>query len=151
MRDLDGRNFIKRDGSLVPADEFAEEFLSSIPADKEVIVTVRRPRSPSNHRHFFALLRKACDHMQEHKRDGLPTMADEQELLDAIKLAVGHAQPRQRLDGTVIFVPKSIDFASMPEDAFKRFKNRALYVLGQLLGFDPLMLLDERERERVAA
>jgi len=38
----------------------------------------------------------------------------------------------------------------MPEDAFKRFKNRALYVLGQLLGFDPLELMDDRSRRNAA-
>lgn len=145
MSDLEGMCFFRRGSALIPADVHAEEFLASIPDGREVLVTIRRPRSPQNHRHFFALLRKACDHMAEHRREGLPVMHDEDELLDALKLAVGHVQPRQRIDGTVIFVPKSIDFASMPEDAFKRFKNRSLYVLGQLLGFDPLELMDDAQ------
>ena len=43
----------------------------------------------------------------------------------------------------MIFLPKSINFASMGEDEFRRFKNRALYYLSRILGFDAVDLLPE--------
>ena len=63
--------------------------------------------------------------------------------LDAIKIAVSWTRPVQRTNGEIIWLPKSINFASMSEDEFKRFKDRAIYVLGQLLGVDPIELLEQ--------
>ena len=48
-----------------------------------------------------------------------------------------------KANGDMIFLPRSINFASMGEEEFKRFKNRALYVLSQILGFDATTLLPE--------
>jgi len=134
MTDLNGRLFQRVGNHLVPADTAAEEFVQSIPEGKKILVDHRAPRHPENHAHFFAILHAACEQLD---------YADEDELLDAIKMAVNHVRPVRNLRGEVIFMPKSINFASLPEDRFQRFKNRALYVLGQLLGVDPQTLLDE--------
>jgi hypothetical protein len=139
--DLEAKAFIKRGKHLVPADFVAEEFIDSIPEGKEILVTARTPRHPGNHRHFFAILRLASEH--------LPDYPDEETLLDALKIAVGHVRPVMKADGEMIFLPKSINFASLGEDAFRRFKNRALWVLSRILGFDAVSLLpeiDERNR-----
>lgn len=135
MSDLEGRCFIKRDKALRPTDWTADEFLAGIPDGKEVMVIVRRSRSPEHHRRFFALLRRVTensDHWQ-----------DEDELLDAIKIAVGHTRLIHRFDGTVDRIPRSINFASMPQDEFNRFYKRAGFVLGQFLGVDPETLMAE--------
>lgn len=138
MSDLDARCFIKRGNSLVAADFAAEEFMSGIPNGREVVVTVRRPRSPQHHRWFFALLHKVVENSEQ--------WASEEDLLDDLKIAVGHATRRINiLTGQVYFVAKSINFASMPEDPFIRFKNCCLHVLGRVLGIDPVMLMEETD------
>jgi len=137
MADLDAKAFIRRGNCLVPADFVAEEWMQAIPEGKEILVDWRKPRSPKNHRHFFAILHLASDH--------LPEYPDEDTLLDALKVAVNHVRPLRLVDGRMIFLPKSINFASMAEEPFKRFKNRALWVLSRILGFDATTLLPEIE------
>lgn len=135
MSDLEGRLFTKRPGALVASDQFADEFMAGIPDGKTVLVTVRRPRSPQHHRFFFALLRKVVDNSDDWN--------DTEELLDALKIASGHTRPVLCFDGSITRVPRSIDFASMGEDVFTRFKNRALYLLGRILGVAPETLMVE--------
>lgn len=135
MADLDAKGFIRRGKCLVPADFVAEDWLNTIPDGKEVLIDWRKPRHPENHRHFFAILRLAVEHID--------TYDDTESLLDALKIACNHVRPVMKADGEMIFLPKSINFASMGEEEFKRFKNRALYVLSRILGFDAVSLLPE--------
>lgn len=135
MGDLDARGFIKRGNCLVPADFVAEEWLNEIPDGKEILLDWRKPRNPKNHRHLFAILRLAVEHLDDY--------ADTDSLLDALKIACGHVRPIMKADGEMIFLPKSINYAAMSEQDFQRFKNRALWVLSRLLGFDAVTLLPE--------
>ncbi len=124
---------------MVPADLAAEEFVQSLPEGKKILMDYREPRHPENHAHLFAILHVACEQLE-----GYP---DEETLLDAVKIASRHTRPVKTVNGEIIWLPKSINFASMGEAAFKLFKERALYVLGQLLGVDPVTLLEEVERK----
>lgn len=136
--DLDGRCFVKRGGALLAADFAAEEFLSGIPDGREVVVTVRRARSPAHHRWFFGLLRKVVDN-SEH-------WSDEDECLEDVKIMTGHVVKRVNLmTGEIVLATKSINFASMPQDPFNRFVKRACFVLGKLLGIDPEELMRETD------
>lgn len=137
MADLDAKAFLRRGNCLVPADYAAEDWLLAVPDGKEILIDWRKPRHPENHRHFFAILHHACKHL-----DGYP---DVESLLDALKIACNHVRPVMKADGEMIFLPKSINFAAMGEEEFKRFKNRALYYLTQILGFDAVTLLPEIE------
>lgn len=179
MGDLEGRLFQRQGNHFVPVDYGAQDMVESIPEGAQILLTSRRPRSGKNHAHFFAILNKAVEH--------LDTYQDVDDLLDAIKIAVGHTRTvvlaysqnkkqeelaerieayldRPGIDITarvmfkemidilrddqrVIFLPKSINFASMPEDKFQRFKDRAMFVLTKLLGFDATDLLPEIERD----
>lgn len=143
MADLDAKGFIRRGNCLVPADFVAEEWLQSIADGKEILIDWRKPRHPENHRHFFAILRLACEH--------LPDYPDTDSLLDALKIAVSHTRAVMKADGEMIFLPKSINFASLGEEEFKRFKNRALWVLSRILGFDAVTLLPEIDERNARA
>ena len=141
MADLDAKGFIRRGNCLVPADYHSEDWLNAIPEGKEVLIDWRKPRHASNHRFFFAILKLACDQLENYP--------DIDSLLDAVKIGCNHVRPVMKANGDMIFLPKSINFASMDEESFKRFKNRALYVLSQILGYDATTLLpeiDERNR-----
>jgi Protein of unknown function (DUF1367) len=135
MTDLNGRCFIKQGVSLVPADFHAEEILSEIKDGQEVVISIRLPRNPYHHRWFFALLNKVVSNSDR--------FHDEDELLSCLKVACGHTKPIQLLSGEIYRLPRSINFASMSQDAFQRFTKRALYVLGQMTGIDPESLIKE--------
>ena len=143
MSDLDGRCFVRRGSTLTAADFAAQEMLDDIPNGREIIITARRPRSPANHRHLFAMLRKVTDNIDRWR--------SEDELLDALKLATGHCERRMTIDGKVYLAPKSINFASMKEDEFRRFKNRCVHILCQELGWDPTDLDAEVSASQRAA
>lgn len=135
--DLESKGFIRRGNALIPADWIAEEWLQALPEGKELLISHRSPRHGPNHRHLFAILRLATEQLDAY--------SDEDSLLDMIKVACGHTRPVMMADGKVLFLPKSINFASLGEEAFKRFKDRALFVLSRILGYDATTLLPEIE------
>ena len=145
MTSLQDRAFLKRGKTLVPADFMSEDALDGIPEGAEVLVRVRRARSVANHRHFWAILHRAINALPDEYR-----MLDEDALLDAIKLAVGHVRRVRKLNGDIVELPASIDFASLDESKFQRFKQRALYVLGRIIGCDPCELEPDEPKRRAA-
>lgn len=142
MTDLDARCFFKRAGTLVPADIAADEWLADVKENRQVLLTVRRARSPKQHGWFFALLRKV--RLQHPGR-----WHDEQELLDDLKIATGHVTRRKHLlTGEVCLVAQSISLASMTDAAFQRFRDRCLYVLERALGVSVAELMPSQEDRR---
>jgi hypothetical protein len=135
MTDLEGRAFRRVGCTLVAVDFAAQEMLDSISEGKEVLITIRQPRSPEFHRRFFAILRRVVETSDVYQ--------DEEELLSCLKICVGHTKPVQLPNGEVYRLPRSINFASLGQDAFQRFVKRSLYVLGKMIGVDPESLLKE--------
>lgn len=136
MSDLDGFAYVRRGGALVPADAHAEELLSSVKDGREILVSVRKARSVRQHRMFFALLATVVANT-----DDFQTV---EELLDAVKIATGHVERRMTIDGAVYLAPKSINFASMQQDDFRAFFDRAVFLLAtRVLGCTPDELTGE--------
>jgi hypothetical protein len=145
MTDLDARAFRKRDGALIPVDEAASEMLAAIKDGQEVLVTIRKARSPEHHRFFFAMLHQLV------RATG--RWSDEAHALDDLKQRVGHVT--RRIDGFTgheIREPRSINFGAMDELAFGRFTARCRYVIARDLGIDvDEMMADQPQRNRRAA
>ena len=145
MRDLDGRIFERRGDHFVPGDYGALEMVQSVPEGKQVLLYHRTPRSPKNHAHYRSILAKAVPHLE--------IFNDVENLHDAVKIAVGHTRPVYRkIPGSndkweIIMIPDTTNFAAMTEDEFKRYKNRALYVLTDWLGFDAIELVKQAEQQ----
>jgi hypothetical protein len=140
MSSLEARAFARKGNTLIPVDIHADEWLKGLPEGKEILVRGWRARSVAHHRYFFALLAKVVDNTDK--------FTDIEELLDAIKLRVGHYQKRVQLNGTEYLYPKSIDFASLDQEAFKRFVNRALWAVQTDLGIDGEALMTEVDQEQ---
>jgi len=141
VSDLNGVVMKRKAGALVPADFNADDVIHGIPEDAEVVVTIRLARNVKHHRWFFALLRKVIDNTDMRWKN-------EEELLFALKMATGHCEPSPALTGEVILFPKSINFASMGELAFKSFVARCLDEIHLNLGIDPDLLMDEVNMEQ---
>lgn len=143
--DLNGYSVISRvqentsNIHLVPADIHAEEFIRGLRRDREFLIELRSVRSPAQHRWFFAMLKKV------QQADG--RWPDIYSLLDAIKIAVGHVQPRQTLGGEIQMVPKSISFGSMDQIRFGRFVRRAAWALAAHMGIDGEELMRDTDKE----
>lgn len=143
MTDISGRCFFRRGGALIPSDVAADEMLREIADGREIMITIRKPRSPQHHRFFFSMLRKVVENSDQ--------WASEDVLLDDLKLATGHCELRRNaLTGAAVMAPKSINFASMEEHAFRRFVDRCCFVLAQAgIDTDTLMAETAASQKRV--
>lgn len=119
---------LRRGDSLVPSCEMFREDLHTVPEGKEVFVSLRRARSPKHHRFWFAAL-------QEIVRSG-QWQGTVETLLIAIKIGTGHVTVVIGERGKTYYVPKSIDFSSLGEDAFTAFKREAEKYLTERLKID---------------
>jgi hypothetical protein len=152
MTDLEGRVFVVKGRTLVPADHMADELMSGLKNGAEVIVRVNTPRHPEYHRFFMSFCQLVVDNT-----DGVYTDLDH--FLFVLKVELGHVRrfihPQT---GLVLIETKSISFASMSEDQFRRFANRALWWVEKTHGIarKPLMLevqatQSPRQRQREVA
>lgn len=103
-----------RGGGFWPADERAEDFARGVREGEIIKSDMKRPRNGAQHRLYFALLSK----VQENTDDRWPNT---DALLQAVKIALGHFDTMQLVDGRIVPHPRSISFGSMPQDDFRRF------------------------------
>lgn len=114
---------MRREGNrLAPVDPISEEDLQKVPLAKDVLVTVRTPRNLRQFRMAWALAAKvaaSCDFLH-----------DSEDAMDWLKIKARHVKmiqdPRTQ---QVAIIPKSIAFASLSQDAFKRVLDRMVYVV----------------------
>ena len=113
---------MRREGNrLAPVDPMSEEDLQKVPLAKDVLVTVRSPRNIKQFRLAWALAAKVADACE--------FLHDPADAMDWLKVKARHVKlitdPRT---GQVAIIPKSIAFASLSQDAFKRVLDRMIYV-----------------------
>lgn len=94
MPDLDGicvrKEMVGGRLVLVPGDEHAAETIAKLTDKKDVMVRISTPRNPQHHKFVFAYFKKVIE-----QTDGI--WQDTDELLDAVKFAVGHTSRFRRI------------------------------------------------------
>lgn len=117
--------FIERDGAFWPMDADGREIIASTKG-KRCMVNVHVPRNLRHHRLFFYLVQKLLDGGAWH--------GTKESFEDYIKIATHHVRTViEPGSGKVYFIPDSIDFASMDQPKFRRFFDRAIYVVCERL------------------
>lgn len=113
---------MRREGNrLAPVDPLSDEELSKIPLGKDLLVTVKSPRNMRQFKLAWALAKKVSDAC-----DFLP---DSETAMDWLKIKARHVKMIQDPRTEVVsIIPKSIAFASLSQDAFKRVFDRMVYV-----------------------
>ena len=116
---------LKKTGKwLTPIDPHGMDALAGIGSGEVLRVKWVRPRNVRHHRKFFALLRVVFEAQDR--------FATQQDLLDALKIALGRYREVKIGNRTVIH-PKSISFSSMDQDAFNEFYDAAVKVVIEVL------------------
>ncbi len=113
---------MRREGfHLVAVDQMGADDLQLIPSGKDLMITIRSPRNLRQFRLAWALATKvheACD-----------WLPDKESSMEWLKIKARHVKylqdPRTKM---VAIVPKSIAFASLSQDAFKRVFDRMVYI-----------------------
>lgn len=126
--------FRRDEHGLVPLDDELPGWKRIKPGDIVDIEYVR-PRSQKFHRLLWALLKLVADNQEKYGMD---------EILDVVKIGVGHTRVIAMPGDFVFRIPKSISFASMDEDEFSAFFRSAVdYIISDLIPFNREALLRE--------
>lgn len=126
--------FRRGEHGLVPLDDELPGWKRIKPGDIVDIEYVR-PRSQKFHRLLWALLKLVADNQEQYGMD---------EILDVVKIGVGHTRVIAMPGDFVFRVPKSISFSSMDDDEFAAFFRSAVdYIISDLVPFNREALLRE--------
>jgi hypothetical protein len=106
---------------LIPCDADGSEMLSAMKVGKQCHVEVHTPRNPSHHRMMFLLMKRIID---AGAWDG-----DDESLLTWLKYATGHVETKVDHNGQVHYTPKSIKFSSLDQAGFRKFFDRAVWMM----------------------
>lgn len=122
---------------LKPVDGPGYAAIEEMTRGEELRVKITRFRNPKFHRLFFALINLVYQNQDE--------FATMEQMLDAIKRAIGYVEERKDLDGQLYYVSKSISFAKMDETSFKQFYNKVLnLILEKILPHIPKKDLEQQ-------
>ncbi len=110
--------------ALVPSDSASLEALRKFKDGDIVSAVIKRPRNPKHHRKLFAMLQIVWEGTAV--QDKYPT---KENLLDALKLALGYCEPVRLPNGECAVKVKSIAFESMDQTAFEKFYDAAVDVI----------------------
>lgn len=97
----------------------------SLDIGQEVAASVSKAdiRNLAFHKKLFALLNLAFENLPEKFSDNIKSV---DELLQEVKIQVGHREKRISMGGQVYWIPKSIAFDKLGEEAFSDFYNKTL-------------------------
>ena len=124
---------------LEPLSGFDAERLDSVAIGSVVEVGIKQRRSTQQNRLYWSILSKVVENV-----DGYPTS---ERLHDALKLHLGYSIKIKSVTGHDIWLPDSTAFSKMDGVEFKFFFDRALAVLADLIGCDPMTLVNEAQKE----
>jgi len=128
-------------GALIPADKDAQDRISRIKRDGLVMVQVRQPRNPRQHRMAWGLARIVWENTERY--------ASPERVMDEIKVNLGHCDSFMlKIKGVgevEQLMPRSIAFESMDQTEFDAFFESMIdYVASEMIpGIDPIALMAE--------
>lgn len=123
---------MKTISGFIPVSAFDAEIVSQVPLHKHVEVEIKQRRSIPQMRRYWVMLGDVVK-----ATECYPTA---EHLHDVLKFEMGYVTPVKRLNGDIVLVPDSTAFSKMGPDEFKGFFDRAVRLISETYGFDPLGL-----------
>lgn len=105
-------------GRLEPTDDLARDALAKIAAGDLVAVEIKKARNVQLLRKFYALMSLVFQNQERY--------ASLDELVDVVKVYVGHCEITVASSGEKVYRPKSISFARAEEIEFQAFYERVV-------------------------
>jgi len=113
---------LKRIGdSLIPICDKGAKAIGQLRDGDEILVDYKKKRNVGNHRRLFSMLQGVV-HNSDHYQNV-------DNLLSMLKLKTGHFDIVVSHKGEQLYIPKSIDFASMDEELFSEFFSECIDVI----------------------
>jgi hypothetical protein len=112
---------VREGPKLAAADPLSAEIIAELAHRETYTATIKRPRNPKHHKKLFALLKVVFEAQS--------TFATLEQLLGALKLAIGLFDTGMTIDRVPYVVPRSISFASMSQDEFAVVYDKMIEVI----------------------
>lgn len=126
-------------GSLMPADDQAQESLRKVKAGKDCWCEIRVARNPQFHRLYFALLRLTFDNQERYD--------NAEQFRKVVQMEAGHVDELVGLDGAIYQIPRSIAWDQLDDAEFGELFPAVMRVCSKILGeMDLDILRDEVEK-----
>jgi hypothetical protein len=129
-------------GSLMPADDVAQEALRKVKPGIDCWIELRVARHPRFHRLYFALIKLTFDNQERY--------TNAEQFRKAVQMAAGHVDELVGLDGAIYQIPRSIAWDQLDETEFGELFPQVMRVCATILGEMDVDVLRE-EVERYAA
>lgn len=117
----------KKNGNLVPVDEYNQELLDELTYGKDYRVSIKEAREGKLHQKFFAILNQIVE-MSDLYTGKSKSLAVE-ELLTMLKFKSGHYEVFIEKNGVNFVRPKSISYKEMDNVEFEAFYQTATGVI----------------------
>lgn len=114
---------LRTDKGLQAISPYQLDQIQKLKIGEEYEVEVKQPRNYEFHKKFFAFVRLCYFHKPE-QYDRI--ISSEEDMLDFIKIGVGHCKTWTTPKGDTAYKPESISFASMDNLAFQEFYDRCV-------------------------
>lgn len=118
--------FTKTLSGLVPADEEAKQAIRKYKIGETLRAKITKPRDYRNHKHYFALLNLTFENQDRY--------TSFEHFRKAMQIAAGHVDEVIKLDGEIVFIPKSIDYSTLDELEFQKVFGATMRVCAEMLG-----------------
>jgi len=117
---------MRRGVMLMGVDPYSIDEIKKIGREEIVSVTLTRMRCGGHHRKFWKLMTMIFETQDVYN--------DIEDMVDDIKIAIGHSRQRTDRHGEVFIMPKSISFSSMDQAAFEKFYEKVIaFCLAEIL------------------
>ena len=124
-----GRIYDPETTILVPAHESDAEEFGKLRLGSHYKANITRARNPDHHRKGMRLVRDLFENQDRYESF--------EDMLTELKLLAGWYSHHVRLNGEVVYLPKSISFADMDQTEFEELYSRLLDIATQHFDLDP--------------
>jgi hypothetical protein len=118
-------------GTLVPVDPQAAEYIAKLKLGAGVSATVKKHRNPRFHRKYFALLNLAYEAWEPADKEfrGMPVQKNFDRFRKDVIIAAGFYDVVVNINGDVRAEAKSINFSSMDDAEFSDLYSKTVDVV----------------------
>ena len=105
---------------FIPQPEAWEAYEEAFTMGEDYLSKVSQPRNLGNHRRFYKFLDALYDRQEVY--------TNKEDLRTELKLRSGHYKEHINVKGDIMYIPKSMDFATLDELEFKQFFSKCIDV-----------------------
>lgn len=119
-------------GDIIGYDARDAAYLANLEPGECIESDTRKARHPEHHKKFFALFDQAFRSQDKYEKA--------KDLMIALKLKAGWYDEHVTADGKLVYVPRSLSWASMDQEEFDKFYREAMVALAEISNAEEVIL-----------